>query len=377
MVSPVNDSVLKPDRPAAAGHKLLGLEVLRFGAALAILFWHYQHFYYRTLTPIDFDRSQQPFYGVFKILYVAGGHGVEVFWCISGFIFFWKYRGLVADRVVGPWKFFVLRFSRLYPLHFATLLLVAALQVAYRAQEGDYFVYQANNLKHFVLQLFFAQGWGLQDDYSFNGPAWSVSIEVLIYLGFFLMLRYVSAAPAVNVVVIALWVAFVIAGGSSLIFDAFAYFYAGGVAALALKQAAAASRTVRDPVIWIGAIVVALMGAVMGLVVLREPRALPLFLLLAVTVLVLVVGSIDVTPRNHRLALGIMALGNLTYGSYLLHFPLQVATMLALSFAGVTAPADQPWFLIGFLAVTLVLSYFAFRLFEMPAQRYIRSRVLG
>jgi len=37
-------------------NKLLGLEVLRFVAAFAVLIWHYQHFAYFADKPVDFVR---------------------------------------------------------------------------------------------------------------------------------------------------------------------------------------------------------------------------------------------------------------------------------------------------------------------------------
>ena len=66
-----------------------GIEILRFISALAILIWHYQHFYF--LGDQDLITENQPFYNLFKLFYIYGFQGVNFFWCISGFIFFWKY----------------------------------------------------------------------------------------------------------------------------------------------------------------------------------------------------------------------------------------------------------------------------------------------
>ena len=44
--------------------KLLGLEVMRFIAAFAILVWHYQHFTFNL--SINFVREEQPFYSWLK-----------------------------------------------------------------------------------------------------------------------------------------------------------------------------------------------------------------------------------------------------------------------------------------------------------------------
>ncbi len=80
----------------------------------------------------------------------------------------------------------VLRFSRLYPLHLATLLLVALGQVLVSHFFGSWFIYGNNDITHFIGQLFFASAWF---ENSFNGPTWSVSVEIFLYILFFLVCR--------------------------------------------------------------------------------------------------------------------------------------------------------------------------------------------
>src|SRR3954447_10831898 len=132
--------------------KLIGLEGLRFLATVAVLLWHYQHFAFVADHPVGLVRSDLPFYEVLFPFYEAGEYGVWVFWCISGFIFFWKYRDAIYERSTNAWTFFVLRLSRLYPLHLVTLIIVALLQPVYFHQHGHFFVYQDNDLQHFMLQ---------------------------------------------------------------------------------------------------------------------------------------------------------------------------------------------------------------------------------
>jgi peptidoglycan/LPS O-acetylase OafA/YrhL len=92
-------------------------------------------------------------------IYRYGYLGVQIFWCISGYIFFWKYGEAIATGSISGWNFFVYRLSRLYPLHFVTLLAVALLQYAYFRKSGVYFVYQNNNFREFFLQIFMASSW--------------------------------------------------------------------------------------------------------------------------------------------------------------------------------------------------------------------------
>ena len=63
---------------------------------------------------------------------------------------------------MSAWKFGVLRFSRLYPLHFVTLLFVAAGQWFYKSMMGSFFGDLLNNDPyHFVLQAVFRLKLGL------------------------------------------------------------------------------------------------------------------------------------------------------------------------------------------------------------------------
>jgi peptidoglycan/LPS O-acetylase OafA/YrhL len=95
-----------------ATSKLLGLEGLRFLATFSVLIWHYQHFAYVGDKPVDLIRSELPFYGLLLPFYEVGEYGVWIFWCISGFIFFWKYREAISDRsTAGVFLSFVCRGS--------------------------------------------------------------------------------------------------------------------------------------------------------------------------------------------------------------------------------------------------------------------------
>jgi peptidoglycan/LPS O-acetylase OafA/YrhL len=69
-------------------------------------------------------------------------------------------------------------------------------------------VYPFNDAWHALLNVFLAPAWGLEQGWSFNGPAWSISVEVLLYAGFFLLWRYSPAPLLLSALLIAvsLWV---------------------------------------------------------------------------------------------------------------------------------------------------------------------------
>src|SRR5579859_7775280 len=96
----------EPLKPSAEEtNKLLGLEALRFLTALAILIFHYRHFSFVADKSDGLVAEGLPYFGLLHPTYDSGAIGVWIFWCISGFIFFWKYRDPIADRAIGGWKF--------------------------------------------------------------------------------------------------------------------------------------------------------------------------------------------------------------------------------------------------------------------------------
>ena len=355
-------------------NKLLGLEILRFVTAFAILIWHYQHFSFVGAAPSHFVIDRQPFFTVFEPFFRYGLKGVQVFWCISGFIFFYKYREPLSERRVGGWKFFVLRFSRLYPLHIATLLLVVGLQASYFGRHGFTFVYENNDLKHFILQLFMASYWGLQDGLSFNGPIWSISLEVIVYFVFFTCLRLFGASNLVNLAILAIYFLAKSQGKDGDLLICLSFFYVGGQAAV-FRRAFAHHRA--WPLIQFGllvGLVIGLIAAIQLQVVKDGDRMNDAIMILAPMLVILASGNLKAPMPIAKV---IEAFGNLTYASYLIHFPIQLAAVVAFSAVGLAVPFYSNAFFLGYLAVVLGLSYPVFRFFEKPAQDRLRRAMLS
>jgi len=352
---------------STSSDKLLGLEALRFVAAFSVLIWHYQHFSDVADRPVNLIREQLPFYGLFRPFYNIGEYGVWVFWCISGFIFFWNYRDAIANASVRGWTFFIYRLSRLYPLHLVTLIIVAILQAAYFHLQGYFFVYQNNDLQHFIPQVFLASDWGFQRSNSFNAPIWSISVEVVVYSVFFLLLRFVSKSPLLNLTIIA-----VSLNVSGQVFSCLAFFYAGGLAAItrrtlqdtnsiALIEGMAWSTAAAIPgLIWI----FGLQSSIVDWVFVLTYTPLLLFCLSR---------KFNLSTRVQTI---LAATGNMTYSSYLLHFPIQLLIALGFTISGNPIPFYESWFFIAFMTSTLLASYATYRYFEAPAQTFLRNHLI-
>lgn len=173
----------RPSERPGPSEMIVLLELLRFVAAVGVVIYHYQHFV--TYAGEAYEPSRMPFGGVFSWFYRHGGTGVQVFWLLSGTVFAHVYQKGLLDGDITVVDFSRKRIARLYPLHLVTLFVVGVLMFAAgKLIAYPYVIYSHNDLKHFVLNLFFAQYWGIQSGTSFNGPSWSVSIEIVAYLVF-------------------------------------------------------------------------------------------------------------------------------------------------------------------------------------------------
>ncbi len=345
-----------------------GIELLRFFTAVAVLVFHYQHLY--NDSGIGLDVTQQPFYSVLEPVYHYGYFGVQIFWCISGFIFFARYGRSVGSGEESIRSFALARFSRLYPLHLLTLLAVAAMQWVYVGRHGSGFVYQNNDPGHFLAQLAMAGSWQLASGpgtYSFNGPFWSVSLEILAYAVFFAVTRFFGASLRTVLSTLVVVVALDTFGRHHPVFTCIVYFYIGaGVFKLSDALATARART--------AAVALALAVMVAAAVTTSLSKLPASVATLAIAPAALIVSAMVRRGRATRFGDFAMVLGNTTYASYLLHFPLQLLCVLILEQAGIERPLGSAWFFVGYVVITFLLAMLCHRFIEWPAQQWLRLR---
>ena len=71
-----------------------------------------------------------------------------MFWCISGFIMSYVY---LNRETITTKEFLLIDFSRLYILHFITLILITFIQFLSINLVNQYQLFQFNDLYHFLL----------------------------------------------------------------------------------------------------------------------------------------------------------------------------------------------------------------------------------
>ena len=346
-----------------------GIEILRFCAALTILVFHYIHFTYRGVAlSQNLSGLNLPFYNFLWVFYEFGKYAIQIFWSISGFIFFLKYKNIIANKIIRAKTFFILRFSRLYPLHLLTLLLVFFLQTIYLNQTGFYFVNQYNDLPHFILQLFLATDWEILRGTGFNVPIWSVSVEVITYFIFFVLIRSMGRSIYINFIIIFITLILNAIGFKSSILGCIKYFYAGGLAAFAYES--------RHEVKKIDSLMLLICASFPLIILIAhimdiKIKSYVFFILIYTPILIYLLASkIKLSAKANKLS---RSLGNLTYASYLIHFPVQICFMIYFNTRNKSTPYQDSYFFIFYLTIVLILSWLLYKFYEKPSQNYIRK----
>ena len=327
--------------------RLEGLDGLRGLAAATVALYHAQWLF----APGSLANTPLPL----RWLQDWGWTLVDLFFLISGFIFAHVY--LTDERMTarGLRDFAVARFARLYPLHLVTLLVCAAML----GHEPD------NTGAAFLAHVFMAQAWVAPAGHTFDGPSWSISIELVCYLLFAVGAVWRRALPWICVGSVTLCLLYFVrfGGGGSpwsdeLLQRGLLGFFLGQL----LWQARARLRRIPTGMLVTACVVSPLMvGGSVSPILPLDLLCFPAALLLALRLPLL---------RSRPL----LWLGARSYAVYLVHFPL----VELIRTAG-PLPGGTPSLLIGFAAfsaVVLLVADQAHRWIEVPARRGIRRAFL-
>lgn len=368
--SQVTSTVTWPTRAV----RLAPLDALRGLAAIAIpTFTHFQHF--------GGDKNAYPFNELAAVhwLYQYSQFFVDLFFVLSGFVLTFRYLEPVSEQRIDGREFFFLRFSRLYPLHLATLLICAGVEWWLMAHHQEPVIYKQDDLYHFFLHLFFLQLW-FERGLAYNGPSWSVCAEAFVYLLFFLFARkrrqVFSIACALTVLlgitVLTSWslpllnrnlargmVGFFMGALTFQVTERMERARLGkvlGVACLAAVLAIAALANAIGYDKWIGG----------------DPLPYGLILFPLITV-----AGLKSPPLARLLSLRPLTfLGDISFAVYLVHVPIQMIVLAVSRAQKLTIPTSSRWFFWAWIATLVCVGTVVHYGFERPAQRWLRRRTV-
>ena len=356
-------SVIAAPQHAGPTTHFFYVDLLRGFAAYAVVICHYRWFFARW--PGDFrPDADLPLYSTLWPIYDYGGLAVQLFWVLSGFVFYVAYGSY--GKHLSARTFWSNRFSRLYPLHFVTLLVVAFLQIVSLAIYGRSQVYSNNDALHFALQLLMASDWFPMGN-SFNGPIWSVSVEVLIYLIFLIVVKRstLNLRAALLLTVVGSILAHLT---QSNILLCLALFFSGvtiGIVNPILVKHLSTQQLWGLMLISLLAVIVAAIGAHFF----TNVKLRTVLIFLGSPMLLFTFITFDVAAKE--LPLCLRWIGASTYSVYLWHMPIVIAAKLAW---GGSLPRFMlsPLSLCLFILLVGLLGTWSYQTIESPAQRWLR-----
>jgi peptidoglycan/LPS O-acetylase OafA/YrhL len=350
-------------------NRLKPLDTIRGIAALIVAFFSHYHHFDHQMNPVD-----QPLYSVLGIFYENGWNMVDLFFVLSGVVFSYVYGKKIRDSKISAREYSVFRFSRLYPLHLATLLFVAALFIFGVFRGFGIFVYPESDLKYFVANVFFVQSGITPWTWTFNGPAWSISCEIIAYISFFLIFKYfykwrIPIAGSLIVVgfVFRHWHTHLIIINSDI-----GRLLMGFFVGILIYEALFSEKLTQTHFVFIS--VGLLSGFAVAFYLRPSAWSYPAVVFLYPG---LIIAAIKFNVFNSILSQrGLTYLGDISYSVYLLHFPVQLAIFTLTKQFHIDLPYTSVWVFLGYGGLVVLVSILSYEYFEKPVQSILRKRLL-
>ncbi|MBD0272241.1 MAG: acyltransferase [Acetobacteraceae bacterium] len=303
----------------------------------------------------------------------VGYLGVDGFFLLSGFALWLGYGSRPPVDFAGVRRFLVRRLAKIWPLHAAALLALAA--VVGLAQAGGASINDPERFsgRDFLLQLFLVNAWETTTRFSWNYPSWALSVEWAGYLALPAALLLLLRLPAAAVPALA---AAAVAGLFWL--DARApevglnYTYHLGLVRFAFEFSLglALGRLATEDRLPGAAVLAATLAVPFGLGLQRDA--------LTVAGLAAVIVALWQRPsRGHGGAAArpdlLLRLGEASFGVYLCWVFIETALVGVLRVAD-PGPAGRVLLMAGGFVANLAAGWLAWRLVEVPAHRWIMAR---
>ena len=340
--------------------KLYLVELLRFISSISVLIYHYKIFFFQFNGYLELNLNNKlfllPFNSIINVFYKYGDYGVQMFWCISGFIISYVY--LNKKYRVTSKEFFINRFSRLYPLHFITLILILFIQLISKSITGNYQLFEYNDIYHFFLNLFFISGWGFHNGLNFNQPIWSVSMELIAYTFFFISIKYIKNFELKFLIVIYIILLFIDKSFSAPnmnnnIISCVNLFITGTVIYFLTKKLN------KKTFFWIS----------ISLLIISFVGNFKIFMFCPAILMLFIVSENLFKDKINKNFFSM--LGNVTYSTYLVHAPYSI--ILILLFKNQTEVYLNSFFFFFYFISLIIVSSFIYILIEKNLQNKIRS----
>lgn len=358
------------------GQRIKALDGIRGIAAIMVAFaWHYQHF----------SPETYPFSKLLYWPYHFGWIMVDLFFVLSGFIFYTIYRNKIAGHTLSLRDFVFLRFSRLYPLHWLTLIVVLCFQV-FRKLNGfpSFPSHYSRNIFLFLLNIpMFQNGW-ITTVYSYNAPSWSVSIEIMMYLLFFAVFHNTKETKKYLIyclLLIYLGIIISLSGDNKAFFNGqvsrgLVGFFIGCITGEIYEYCKTNKKQGQFFTIFccFAILFLSIVLALFGYGILKNWVVVYTFAFFPALIIVVLrikylSAVFSIKPLEY--------LGNLSYGIYMLHYPMQLIVKTVDEYCKLGIDYSNKIFFICFSVSVMIISHLIYYCYEKPIQKYIRNKFIG
>lgn len=342
------------------------LTSLRIVAAVWVLVYHF-----RLHLDLGVDRLG---------LAEKGYLGVDLFFILSGFILSHVYLRAVEEKRFNYGSFLWARLARIYPVHLVTLASVIVLwQAALRI--GVTFDPVAFDPAVLPQHLLLIHAWGTTPTVQWNFPSWSISAEWFAYLLFPLAamasiaLRRFAWAGVLCAALLFVAMYAVAAARGVLFTDMTAQIGALRIIPAFLMGAALHRLGRSVSLSHAGAYALAGMAAV-WLIVTASLHMNDLVIWMGLPVLIFALAELSKTATGTVLgAAPLVYLGEVSYGVYMTHLPVDIAWFKAMERIVPEATGPLAWTIwFGAFAAILVASIAMYHAVERPCRGWMRAR---
>ena len=329
---------------------------------------------------------------------------VDFFFVLSGFVIAASYGERLSSGFAIR-KFIMLRLGRIYPLHLTMLLLFLSFEIVMSlgllgSADRQPFV-GINSPGMFVASLLLIQTFLGADGTYWNGPSWSIAVEMWTYLLFAFGLRYLGRAIVPVSLVLAAACALYVTSATDRYLNVFHHaalarcLFGFALGMMAFRLHSRLPTRLWGPILATALELVAV-AAVIGMVIVAAsgPVTLAIPPLFFCVVLLfarqggVVSGLLGTRP--------FLLLGMLSYSIYMIHAFIEYRLLNVLALIGRVSHGrlsliaiENGHAMIGgsplfgdvmsfvMLAITILCAYATYRLIEKPGQKWSRDKVLG
>jgi peptidoglycan/LPS O-acetylase OafA/YrhL len=265
------------------------------------------------------------------LVFRFGQEAVLIFFLLSGFVIFSNER----TRATRPSGYYLRRLRRIYPPLIAGLLVSTLIAIDNRTFVSNFSWRELAGTLASIQDVSSLKPGVIVDPYLQNDPLWSLSYEAAFYIAFpfvlSLWLRFPSwGNHVIGAVCCAAYVVYTaIPNHLSVVSAYFLVWWCGAMAADAYLQGARDARSIGVPLFWL--LCLTMLAAVAVIVVgYRGPGLYPFLMLrhfaTALILLVVLFGPLGakIASALLRISKPAAALASVSYGIYVLHFPLVV-----------------------------------------------------